>query len=499
MHLDQMDLWIDPRNANTIILANDGGIYRSEDKGTNWLHMNSFPIGEFYYVATNKEEPVEVYGGNQDNSSVWGPGDVNLLDGFPDHWNYVRMDQWSGGDGFFTHPVSSEPDWFYFSYQNGEIERKNVVTHESKGITPEIKGEKLKRAWSTPILVSAFNPSVLIYGANYIMKSVNRGDSWTPISDDITLLKDDKKSGGEVISLAESPVFEGLLYAGTSKGLVWCTKNGGRTWTCISGGLPEGIISSVVASGYDSSQVYVSIAGKRAGDFKTNIFSSADYGSSWKSISSNLSMDPVNKILEDVSDRRILFAGTDKGVYVTLDKGSSWNSLSYNLPSCAVNDMVIHKKADMLIVGTYGRGIYTADIKGIREYLTDSVAAKDYFLFDIKPAREIFERPNRVRKATISFYVKETTHEQVLINILNQKDSTLYTFKPIVNKGFNQISWDLRLKDPIIDSKYFNILGEFLWEGKYNVQMVVGKKTVATKELTVNRYITGEADLLPDK
>jgi hypothetical protein len=255
----------------------------------------------------------------------------------------------------------------------------------------------------------------------------------------------------------------------------------------------------VVASGYDSSQVYVSIAGKRAGDFKTNIFSSADYGSSWKSISSNLSMDPVNKILEDVSDRRILFAGTDKGVYVTLDKGSSWNSLSYNLPSCAVNDMVIHKKADMLIVGTYGRGIYTADIKGIREYLTDSVAAKDYFLFDIKPAREIFERPNRVRKATISFYVKETTHEQVLINILNQKDSTLYTFKPIVNKGFNQISWDLRLKDPIIDSKYFNILGEFLWEGKYNVQMVVGKKTVATKELTVNRYITGEADLLPDK
>jgi photosystem II stability/assembly factor-like uncharacterized protein len=499
MHLDQMDLWIDPRNANTIILANDGGIYRSEDKGTNWLHMNSFPIGEFYYVATNKEEPVEVYGGNQDNSSVWGPGDVNLLDGFPDHWNYVRMDQWSGGDGFFTHPVSSEPDWFYFSYQNGEIERKNVVTHESKGITPEIKGEKLKRAWSTPILVSAFNPSVLIYGANYIMKSVNRGDSWTPISDDITLLKDDKKSGGEVISLAESPVFEGLLYAGTSKGLVWCTKNGGRTWTCISGGLPEGIISSVVASRYDSSQVYVSIAGKRAGDFKTNIFSSADYGSSWKSISSNLSMDPVNKILEDVSDRRILFAGTDKGVYVTLDKGSSWNSLSYNLPSCAVNDMVIHKKADMLIVGTYGRGIYTADIKGIREYLTDSVAAKDYFLFDIKPAREIFERPNRVRKATISFYVKETTNEQVLINILNQKDSTLYTFKPIVNKGFNQISWDLRLKDPIIDSKYFNILGEFLWEGKYNVQMVVGKKTVATKELTVNRYITGEADLLPDK
>ncbi len=489
MHLDQMDLWIDPLNTNNLLLGNDGGIYRSEDKGVNWLHMNSFSIGEFYYVATNKEEPVEVYGGNQDNSSVWGPGDVNLLDGFPDHWNYVRMDQWSGGDGFFTHPVASEPDLFYFSYQNGEIERKNVVTHESKGITPEIKGAKMKRAWSTPILVSSFNPSVLIYGANYIMKSVNRGDSWTSISDDITVLKDDKKSGGEVISLAESSVFEGLIYAGTSKGLIWCTKNGGGSWKNISAGLPDGLISSIAASQYDSSLVYVSVSGKRAGDFKTNIYASSDYGETWKSISSNVISDPVNKIIEDSKDGRILYAGTDKGVYVTLDRGSSWQSLSYNLPSCAVNDMVIHKKADMLIVGTYGRGIYTADIKSIREYLTDSVAGKDYYLFDSKPAREIFERPNRVRKATLSFYVKEPSQEQVLIHILNQKDSVLYTFIPIVNKGFNQISWDLRLKDPVIDSKYYNILGKFLREGKYKVQMVAGKKTIATKEMIVERYL----------
>lgn len=491
MHLDQMDLWIDPQNTNTLILGNDGGVYRSGDRGVNWLHMNSFPIGEFYYIATNKEEPVEVYGGNQDNSSVWGPGDVNLLDGFPDHWNYVRMDQWSGGDGFFTHPVASEPGLFYFSYQNGEIERKNVVTHESKGITPEIKGEKLKRAWSTPILVSAFNPSVLIYGASHIMKSVNRGDSWTSISDDITVLKDDKKSGGQVSSLAESSLYEGLLYAGTSKGLIWCTKNGGGSWNNITAGLPEGIISSIVASKYDSAQVYVSIAGKRGGDFTTNIFSSSDFGGSWKSISSNVTSDPVNRIIEDSKDRRILYAGTDKGVYVSLDRGGAWHSLSENLPSCAVNDMVIHEKADMLIVATYGRGIYTADIKCIREFLTDSVAVKDYYLFDIKPAREIFERPNRVRKATISFYVKDKTDEPVLINILNKADSILYTFKPIVNKGFNQISWDLRLKDPVIDSKYYRVLGVFLRAGKYKMQMVVGKKTVTTKEMIVDRYITG--------
>ncbi len=499
MHLDQMDLWIDPLNTNTIILGNDGGVYRSADKGVNWLHMNSFPIGEFYYLATNKDEPVEVYGGNQDNSSVWGPGDVNLLDGFPDHWNYVRMDQWSGGDGFFTHPVSSEPDLFYFSYQNGEIERKNVATHASKGISPEIKGEKLKKAWSTPILVSVFNPSVLIYGANHIMKSVNRGDSWTSISDDITVLKDDKKSGGDVISLAESPKFEGLLYAGTSKGLVWCTKNGGGSWKNISAGLPEGIISSIAVSKYDSSLVYVAVGGKRAGIFKTSIYVSSDYGESWKSISSNVTSDPVNKILEDTRDGRILYAGTDKGVYVTLDKGGKWHSLSNNLPSCAVNDMVIHDKADMLIVGTYGRGIYSADIKSIREFITDSVAGKDYYLFDIKPAREIFERPNRVRKAIISFYVKENVNENILINILNKADSILYTFKPVVNKGFNQLTWDLRLKDPVINSKYYNILGQFLWEGKYKVQMVAGKKTVATKEMIVDSYITREVGLQPDK
>ncbi|HBB92786.1 MAG TPA: hypothetical protein DC042_14000 [Bacteroidales bacterium] len=497
MHLDQMDLWIDPLNTNKLILGNDGGIYRSDDRGTNWLHMNSLPIGEFYYIATNKEEPVEIYGGNQDNSSVWGPGDVNLLDGFPDHWSYVRMDQWSGGDGFFTHPVASEPDLFYFSYQNGEIERKNVVTNDSKGITPEVKGEKLRRAWSTPILVSAFNSSVLLYGANYIMKSVNRGDSWTAISDDLTVLKDDKKSGGEMISLAESLIFEGLLYAGTSKGLVWCTRNAGGSWKNISAGLPAGIVSSIAASKYDSSLVYVSVGGKRAGDFKTNIYASTDYGETWKSISSNVTTDPVNKIIEDTRDGRILYAGTDKGVYVTVDRGSSWHSLSYNLPSCAVNDMVIHHKADMLIVGTYGRGIYTADISSIREYLTDSVSEKEYYLFDIKPARKIFVKPNRMRKATISYFVKDNVDEPVLINILNKADSVLYTFKPAVNKGFNQITWDLRLKDPVIDSKYYNILGEFLREGKYKVQMVAGKKIVATKEMIVERYITKEVGLLP--
>jgi hypothetical protein len=153
----------------------------------------------------------------------------------------------------------------------------------------------------------------------------------------------------------------------------------------------------------------------------------------------------------------------------------------------------------MLIAGTYGRGIYTADIKNIREFLTDSVAGKDFYLFSIKPAREIFERPNRVRKATISFYVKEKVREPVLINILNKADSILYTFKPTVDKGFNQISWDLRLKDPVIDSKYYNILGEFLWEGKYKVQMVVGKKTVATKEMIVERYMTNDAGQEPEK
>jgi hypothetical protein len=245
--------------------------------------------------------------------------------------------------------------------------------------------------------------------------------------------------------------------------------------------------------------VYVSIAGKRAGDFKTNIFASSDYGKSWKSISSNIPSDPVNKIIEDIKDRHILYAGTDKGVYVSLDRGSSWHSLSYNLPSCAVNDMVIHNLADMLIVGTYGRGIYTADIKSIREFLTDSVALKDFYLFNIKPAREIFVKPNLVRKATISFYIKDNINKSILINILDRADSIIYTFKPVVNKGFNQITWDLRLKDPVINSKYYNILGAFLREGKYKVQMVAGSETVSTKEMVVERYIARKETIKPDE
>jgi len=491
MHLDQMDLWIDPENTNTLILTNDGGVYRSEDRGKNWLHMNSFPAGEFYYIATNTEEPVEVYGGNQDNSSVYGPGDVNLLDGFPDHWKYVRMDQWSGGDGFFTHPVDEGGDLFYFSYQNGSIVRKNVVTNESKNITPELNGEKLRGAWHTPVIISGYNYSILFYGAKYIMRSVNRGDSWSCISNDLTVSDNEGKSGGEVSSLVESSIYEGLMYAGTSKGLIWCTRDGGGEWADISVGLPEGIITSIAASDFDSARVYVSVSNKNSGDYRSYIYSSGDYGKSWTPISSNIYFDPVNKVIEDTRDKNILYAGTDKGVYVSIDRGHLWNSLSNNLPSCAVNDMVIHEKADMLIAGTYGRGIYSADIGCIREYLTGAVAGKDYYLFDIKPAKEIFIRPNRVRKAVFSFYVNDVPQKDISINVLNEADSILFSMTPHVNKGFNQVTWDLRLQYPVIDTKYYNILGKFLREGKYKVQMLRGKKVLAEKEMIVEKYITG--------
>ena len=488
LHLDQWDLWIDPEDPDFMLLGNDGGVFRSEDRGRNWLHMNSFPIGEFYCLVTNTEEPVEISGGNQDNSSVYGPGCIDLIDGYPDNWDYVRMDQWSGGDGFFTKRDPTHPDAFYYSSQNGHLVRKNIETLQQKGIFPKKDGKKVQSDWDTPVVISSFNPYVLYFGGNFIMKSVNRGNSWTCISPDMSKPDENKERGGTVSDLNASEIEEGLLYVGTGRGTIKITRNEGITWEDISKGLPTGRVRSIKASRFDAPVVFAAITK----DFSPYAYMSQDYGSTWKNISANLPQESVNIIIEDTKDKNILYAGTMRGVYVSLDRGGCWHSVSKNLPVCSVRDMVSHAKAEMLIIATYGRGIFTADMKSIREYLQEKAAQKEAYLFDMKTARLPFNKPDRIKKATISYFTKNPKDE--IRFEVHDDNSLVYTLKHDTRKGFNQFVWDMRIQKPVVDSRYYRVLGKYLSAGSYRIKMIAGETLLGEKELLVENYIGGSSE-----
>jgi len=372
LHLDQHDLWINPRDGDHMILGNDGGLHVSYDRGESWLHLNNLPIGEFYAVTVDMETPYNIYGGTQDDAALWGPSDHVMEWDLADPWQHVYLDRWGGGDSYFTYPDPTDPDVIYYEHQFGELRRKQMSTGSAPRIRPlAAEGEEpLRPNWMTPFFISRYDPHTLYYGANILFKSPDRGDSWTAISPDLTSQPPTQGNVpfGTLTSVSESPLQMGLLYTGADDGFIHITKDDGATWTRIDGGLPKMWVSRVEASLHELGRVYASMTGYREDDFTTYLFASEDFGESWTSISSNLPMESVNVVREDPTDPDILYVGTDLGVYVSLDRGSSWHSLSATLPTTPVHDLVVHPREGEIVIGTHGRSIWVADLAAVREW-----------------------------------------------------------------------------------------------------------------------------------
>ena len=377
MHLDMHDLWIDPENPDRLLLGNDGGLYCSWDRGNTWLHYNNFPIGEFYAVSVDNAEPYNIYGGTQDDAALFGPagnhevGDRLTKFGVEDPWKHVYVDQWGGGDSYFTELDPTDPDVIYYEHQFGDLRRKNMKTGETIEIQP-LAGEgeeKYRRNWMTPFVVSKHNPSTLYYGTQKIFKSSDRGDSWECISPDLTTNPGPERQGnvpfGTITSISESPLKEGLIYVGTDDGNIQITADDGKTWSKLNKNLPDKWVSRVRASRHDVNSVYATFTGYRDDDFQTYIYMSTNKGKSWKPIAGNLPPEPVNVIVEDPRDPDILYIGTDLSAYVTLNRGKEWFSLSNHLPTCAVYDLVIQDRELDLVAGTHGRSVFVLDIEEI--------------------------------------------------------------------------------------------------------------------------------------
>lgn len=455
VHADHHALWINPNNPNHLVNGNDGGVNITYDDGKNWIKANQPNVGQFYAINVDNEKPYNVYGGLQDNG-VW-VGAHNAEQN--SSWHQSGQYPWEsimGGDGMQVQIDNRNTDIVYTGFQFGNYFRLDRSTGQQKYIQPkhELGESPYRFNWQTPILLSSHNQDILYLGGNKLMRSMNNGDDWTAISQDLT--NGGKKGNvayGTLTTIAESSFQFGLIYVGSDDGLIQVTKNSGESWTAISGSLPKNLwVSRVVASSHEKERVYIALNGYRWDDFTPYIYMSENYGQTWKNIGSTLPASPVNVIKEDPVNENILYVGTDNGAYVSFNKGQSWEAFSKGLPNVAIHDLVIQETAGDLLLGTHGRSIYKTNITPIQK-LEKDILNSGLHIFKMKPVKFSSRWGNSWSKwlkayepsTNIRFFAKEAG--TIKVAITNSENKVLQEIIEKADKGLNYISYDLTITE----------------------------------------------------
>ena len=516
-HGDTHALWIDPTNPEHLILGTDGGVYFSHDRGTHWRFVGGLPVSQFYHVSYDMEFPYNVYGGLQDNSTWYGPSrrPGTFGGGIQNkHWYSL-----SPGDGFWAFVDPHDPDVVYNEYQGGNLLRIRKSTLEQKDIKPSPKaGEpKYRFNWNTPIHLSPNDKGTVYYGAQFLFRSRDRGDSWERISPDLTTNDPAKQkqddSGGltldnstaenhcTIFTIAESPKNHDLVWVGTDDGNLQVTRDGGKSWANVVGGVPglakNAWVSSVEPSRSAEGTAYVTFDNHMVGDMKTYVYRTPDYGKTWQSLVSGDLQSYAHVVREDLQSPDLLFVGTEKGLFVSVDGGKQWGQFTGNLPNVPVRDLAIHPRDHDLVVATHGRGIYIVDdITPLRK-LTREVVEKDVAFLDSRPtpmyipAFEFsfgddsqFEGPNPPEAAIITYYLKKRhLIGDLRLEVYDQDGTLVSTLPGGKRKGLNRVPWPMRARPPKIPPSstfafsIFSLFGPRAPEGTYTVKMVKGKET----------------------
>lgn len=408
-HVDNHELWIDPKNPDYYLCGCDGGIYESFDRSANWQMKSNLPITQFYDIACDESGPFyNVYGGTQDNFTLGGPARSRSVHGIMNQdWFVVQ-----GGDGFHCKVEPGNPDIVYGCLQYGVLARYDRKTGERVQIQPQpgVNQPPLRWNWDSPLAVSAKHPQRLYFAANILFQSDDRGDSWKAISPDLTRQIDRNKlpimgkvwgpdavfkNGstslfGNSVALAESPLKDGALCVGTDDGLIQVTEDGGKNWTKLGQfpGVPAGTyVSKLVASQHDAGTLYACFDNHKEGDFAPYLLKSANLGKTWTSIAGDLpTRGTVYCLAEDHIDPNLLFVGTEFGLFATFDGGGKWRRIKNGLPTIQVKDLCIQKKMNDLVIGTFGRGIYVLDDYSPLRKLSAAMKSQEAVLFPIRDA-----------------------------------------------------------------------------------------------------------------
>lgn len=383
---DNHALWIDPENSFSLIDGDDYGLGISYDRGATWRRFSAafpaagvanIPVAQFYNVAYDMGTPFKVYGSTQDSGSKRGV--VDLSQG-RDRIPAAAWEGAPGGEGSCHAVDPTNPNIVYASGFYGSLTRTDYSVPQapgrggrgsrpaSKAIRPQPgPGEPpLRGQWIAPFILSPHDSNVIYFGAQYLFRSPDRGDTWQRISADLTG-NDPKKLGDiqyqTIVTISESPKRAGLLYVGTDDGKAHVTRDGGKTWTDLTAKFPQRKwVSRVVASAFDEGTVYLAQSGRTDDDYLPYVWKSTDFGQTWKNITSNLPTGPVNALRENPSNANVIYAGTDVGVYVSTDAGGSWSVLGAGLPSTFVYDLIVHPRDKILVIATYGRGMWAIDV-----------------------------------------------------------------------------------------------------------------------------------------
>ena len=489
VHSEDHALWIDPDDTNHLIVGGDGGVSISWDRGQSWLFRDNLPIGQFYEISADMQDPYIVCGGLQDNGHWCVPSATRNRTGIANRDGFNI----GSGDGFYARIDPAEPNVAFIESQEGRANRVNLATLERQPIAPVTQRvapgarttDGARWNWNTPLAMSAFDPKVIYIGSQMVFRSADRGVTWKAISPDLTsgVNRDRLEMMGAAVperalsrhdgqtwfstltTIGESPLDARVLYTGSDDGQVQMTRDGGQKWTNLSariGGIPPGTyVSSVVPSRHAAGRVYASFDGHFSDDYAPYLAVSDDYGQTWRSIASGLPAS-VHRVREHPRNPRLLFAGHERGIHVSIDGGASWASLNLNMPAVPVHDILIHPRDNDLVVGTHGRSIWVMDNIAALEAMTPEALSTDAFLVPPARARLLsvytpqawfgagqYFAPNPDFSASFDFYLKRAPRAEVAVAIADARGNIVRTLRTVARAGMNRLSWDLRLEPPL--------------------------------------------------
>ena len=480
--VDNHDMWIDPTNGDRMIVGNDQYTCISVNRGKSWLEVG-LPIAQMYHVSTDNQIPYNVYGSRQDGQSCRGPSNSRLGRGG------IPIGMWHGVGGnecgvAIPDPVDNNIVWS--GGFDGVLERYDERARQGRkvavwpesiwGVTP---GKlKYRFSWTFPIVISPHDHNRVYVGSQYIHRTNDGGHSWKVISPDLSTNDKSKQqsSGGlslanggihmgcSIFAIAESPLEEGLIWAGTNDGLLHVTKDGGDNWTNVTGNIPKlppwGTVSNIEPSRYDSGTCYITVDFHQVNNRDPYIYKTTNYGKTWKSISSDIPRSVFSYahcVREDPVRKGLLYLGTENALYVSFNDGRNWHPLQTNLPHAPVHWLTIQEHFNDLVVGTYGRGFWIMDDITPLQQLTPQILKSETHLFSLRPAyrfRNITAPESQPKDpslgknprygASINYYLKSSPEDDISITILDEKGQTIRTLKGTKNSGINRVYWDLK-------------------------------------------------------
>src|ERR1700733_188405 len=517
VHGDLHALWINPDNPDQMLLGTDGGVYQSLDRAAHWRFLNNLPVAQFYHVSADMADPYNVYGGLQDNGTWMGPS--RAVDGIANrHWRVI-----GGGDGFWAFSDPADADYAYAEYQGGMISRFRKSTGEARDIKPLPRANEpeFRFNWNSPIHMSANHPGTIYLGGQFLFRSKDHGESWDRISPDLTTndpaRQHQELSGGLTIdnsdaekfetiyTIAESPKNGDVIWAGTDDGNVQVTRDGGKHWTNVASNvtaLPAGTwVSTIEASHFDPATAYATFDGHAAGDMKTYVYQTKDYGKTGTSLSTAELSGYAHVVRQDLLNANLLFVGTEFGLFISIDGGAHWAQFKGGLPNVAVRDIAIQPRESDLLLATHGRGIYILDDLTPIRALTPEILAKDLVMLPSRPSvlalpagEQRFDGDSDFRgrslpeAAAIAYYQrKRHIFGDLKVDIFDAQGQLLTSLQGEKRRGLNRLQWPERAKPPKMPPAAGLVENEFVFycpqaqEGTYKVKLTKGKDTYSSE------------------